>query len=388
MINFRFFNPTEIIFGKGTETQVGSETRKYGKRILMVHYCENNAQLSGLYDRIVKSLKEAGLEFMELSGVKPNPRLDLVNKGIEICRKNNIDFILAVGGGSVIDTAKAIAVGVKYEGDVWDFFMKKSEPLNALPIGVVLTIPAAGSEVSNASVITNEAKLIKTAIINNILFPRFSIMNPELTFTLPPYQTACGIVDIMSHVMERYFTDVNNVDLTDRLCEATLKTVINYGPLVLEDPNNYNARAEIMWSGAIAHNYLLETGREPDWASHDIEHQLSAKYDIAHGAGLAIVFLAWMRYVYKHDINRFVQFAVRVWEVDCSSKSHELIAIEGISQLEKFFKKLNMPTRLTEVDIKDDNLERMAYECAGKKTVGVFVKLNSEDVFNIYKSAI
>ena len=256
MENFRFFNPTAIIFGKDTEKFVGAETKKRGKRVL-VHFGGGSIKKSGLYDRVVGSLRESGIEFLELGGVKPNPRLSLVCEGVELCRKNNVDFILAVGGGSVIDSAKAIALGAKYAGDVWDFYMGKTAPTEALPIGCVLTIPAAGSESSQSSVITNEEGKLKRFCDTEILRPRFAIMNPELSFTLPPYQTACGASDIMAHVMERYFTNSRHVELTDRLCESTLKTVIDNVPTALREPQNYDARAEIMWAGAIAHNDLF-----------------------------------------------------------------------------------------------------------------------------------
>jgi hypothetical protein len=276
------------------------------------------------------------VEFIELGGVQPNPRLSLVKQGIELCRKHNIDFILAVGGGSVIDSAKAIAVGVPYEGDVWDFYSGKAVPEKALPVGVVLTIPAAGSEASKSSVITNEDGWYKRGLNVEIIRPKFAIMNPEITFTLPPYQTACGAADIMAHVMERYFTHQKDVDFTDRLCEATLKTIIKNVPIVLEEPENYQARAEIMWASTIAHNDLLSTGRIGDWASHAIEHELSGIYDVPHGAGLAVVFPAWMKYVYKEDVDRFVQFATRVWDVEMDFSNPERTALEGIYRLTQF----------------------------------------------------
>lgn len=305
MENFEFQCPTKIIFGRGVENRTGEEVKKHSSKVLF-HYGGGSIKRIGLYDKIVKSLKDAGLEFIELPGVKPNPRLSLVRKGIEICRNENIDFILAVGGGSVIDSAKAISVGVPYRGDVWDFYTDKGEPEEALPVGVVLTIPAAGSEASDISVITNEEDWRKLSLTSKLLLPRFAVMNPEVTFTLPPYHTACGASDIMAHVMERYFTNVRHTDLTDRLCEATLKTVIKNVPIVLREPENYDARAEIMWASTIAHNGLLGTGRTGDWASHIIEHELSGLYDVPHGAGLAVVFPSWMKYVYKNRIEIFI----------------------------------------------------------------------------------
>jgi hypothetical protein len=335
MENFTFLSPTKIIFGRGVENQVGDETRVYSKKVLL-HYGGGTIKRIGLYDRVVKSLRDAGVEFIELGGVQPNPRLSLVKQGIELCRKHNIDFILAVGGGSVIDSAKAIAVGVPYEGDVWDFYSGKEVPEKALPVGVVLTIPAAGSEASKSSVITNEDGWYKRGLNVEIIRPKFAIMNPEITFTLPPYQTACGAADIMAHVMERYFTHQKDVDFTDRLCEATLKTIIKNVPIVLEEPENYQARAEIMWASTIAHNDLLSTGRIGDWASHAIEHELSGIYDVPHGAGLAVVFPAWMKYVYKEDVDRFVQFATRVWDVEMDFSNPDRTALEGIYRLTQF----------------------------------------------------
>lgn len=388
MVNFEFLSPTRIIFGKGTEERVGEETSKYSKRILF-HYGGGSIKRTGLYDKIVRSLRSAGIEYVELGGVQPNPRLSLVKEGIRICRENKIDFILAVGGGSVIDSAKAIALGVPYDGDVWDFYIGKAVPKERIPVGVVLTIPAAGSEASKSSVITNEDGWYKRGCGTELNQPVFAIMNPELTYTLPPYQTACGAADIMAHVMERYFTNVPNVDYTDRLCEATLQTIIKNVPIVLEEPTNYDARAQIMWASTLAHNDLVGTGRIGDWASHQIEHELSGLYDVAHGAGLAVVFPAWMQYVYKHDISRFVQFAVRVWNVEPDFYNPERTALEGIRRLKDFFKSIGLPTTLRELSIPDDRLEEMASKCkmTNGDTVGNFVKLTKQDVLNILKLA-
>ncbi|MFP4164903.1 MAG: iron-containing alcohol dehydrogenase, partial [Chitinispirillaceae bacterium] len=343
----------------------------------------------GLYDRITKSLKDAGVEFEELGGVKPNPRLDLVEEGIKICRDNDIKFILAVGGGSVIDSAKAIAVGVPYKGDVWDFWSGKAEPEKMLDVGTVLTIPAAGSEASPSSVITNTDGDLKRGLTHEIMRPVFSILNPELTFTLPPFQTACGAADIMAHIMERYFTTTEHVDLTDRLCEATMKTLIENVPLCLEDPADYNARAEVMWAGTIAHNDILSTGRGGDWASHQIEHEISAIYDVAHGAGLAAVFPAWMEYVYKNNVARFVQFASRVWNEEIDFLHQEKTALKGIWRLKEFFSSIGLPVSLGEMNISGDRLEEMADKCtdSGKGTAGGFVTLDRNDVLEILKLA-
>ncbi|MFL0245458.1 iron-containing alcohol dehydrogenase [Candidatus Clostridium stratigraminis] len=388
MNNFTFLISTKIIFGKDTESLVGSEVKKYSNRVLL---CTGGGSIkkSGLYYKVIRSLKENEIEYIELSGIQANPRLSLVYEGIKLCSENKLDFILGVGGGSVIDTAKAIAVGAPYEGDVWDFYSMKKIPEKALPVGDILTIPATGTEASISSVITNEDGMYKRGLNTELIRPVFSILNPELTFTLPDYQTACGACDMMAHTMERYFTNVENVDLTDRLCEAILKTIINNTPIALKDRSNYAARAEIMWAGTNAHNGLVDPGRIGDWASHGIEHELSALYDIAHGAGLSIVFPAWMKYVYKHNINRFVQFAVRVWDVDLSFESSEAIALEGINRMMEFFKKIGLPVTLSDANIPEDKIEEMADKCTNSdtKTVGNFVKLNKQDIINIYSLA-
>lgn len=388
MENFVFKNATKIIFGKDTEKLIGQEVRQYTDKVLFC-YGGGSIKRSGLYDITVKSLKENDIDYTELSNIKPNPRLSLVKEGVDICREKGIKFILAVGGGSVIDTAKAIAVGVPYNKDVWDFYAGKAQVKEALPVGTILTIPATGSEASNSSVITNEHGWYKKGLSSEYIRPVFSIMDPCLTYTLPPYQTACGASDIMAHVTERYFTNVKHVDFTDRLCEATLKTIINNAPKVLKDPKNYDARAEIMWAGTIAHNDLLSTGRIGDWASHKIEHELSGIYDIAHGAGLSIIFPAWMKYVYKHDIDKFVQYAVRVWDVDLPFDSREEIALEGINRLTVFFKSIGLPVRLRDANIGADRFEEMANKCTDSdtKTIGGFVKLGKNDVLNIYNLA-
>jgi alcohol dehydrogenase YqhD (iron-dependent ADH family) len=386
MENFIFKNTTKIIFGKCTEKQAGIEASEYGSRILL-HYGGGSIKEYGIYDRVLKSLRDADLEVIELGGVKPNPRLGLVKKGIELCRKEKIDFILAVGGGSTIDSAKAIASGVPYSGDVWDFYSHKVELKEILPMGVVLTIPASGSESSTSSVITNEDGMYKRGFISELLQPKFAILNPEVTYTLPPYQTACGAADIMAHIMERYFTTVKNVDLTDRLCEGALKAVINNVSIVLEKPEDYNARAEIMWAGSIAHNNLLGTGRIGDWGSHKIEMEISAIYDLAHGAGLAIILPVWMKYVYKKDVERFAQFAVRVMDQEPDFYNMEKTALKGIDRLKEFFKGIGLPVTLKEANIPYDRLEEMAAKCTESGPVGNFVKLDKDDALAILKMA-
>lgn len=388
MQDFVFQWPTKIIFGKGMEQQAGRELRGLGHKALL-HYGGGSIKKSGLYDRIVNSLTEAGVEFIELSGVQPNPRLALVQEGIRLCREQEIDSILAVGGGSVIDSAKAIAAGVHYQGNVWDFYAGKAAVKETLPVGVVLTIPAAGSEASKSSVITNEDGWYKRGLNTEVIKPRFAIMNPELTYTLPPNQTVAGAADIMAHVMERYFTSEPNVDLTDKLCEATLKSVIYNVPIALAEPTNYAARAEIMWAGTIAHNDLLSTGRVGDWASHAIEHELSAIYDVAHGAGLAVVFPAWMKYVMKQNLDKLVQFAVNVWNVEPHLDAPERMALEGIEQMTAFFRRVGLPVTLQELGVPTDRWQEMADKCTrgGTATVGNYLKLNRADVLQILELA-
>ena len=386
MENFTYQNATKIIFGKGTESETGKEAAQLARKVLL-HYGGGSIKKSGLYDRVRASLKQAGVELVELGGVKPNPRLSLVQEGIRICRENAVELILAVGGGSVIDSAKGIAIGVPYQGDVWDFYLKKVPVKESMPVGVVLTIPAAGSESSNGSVITNEKGMYKKDAGGECMRPKFSIMNPELTFTLPPYQTASGAADIMAHVMERYFTKVPSVDFTDRLCEATLRTIIDNVTVALAQPNDYAARAEIMWASTVAHNDLLGTGRVGDWASHMIEHEISGIYDVAHGAGLAVVFPAWMKHVYKNDIGRFARFAYRVLGVEPRFDWPERTALEGIGKLKSFFRDIGLPTSLKELGVPGDRLEEMAKKATEKGPLGHFARLGARDVLSIYKLA-
>jgi len=388
MDNFDFRNPTKIVFGKGTESRVGEETAVYSKKILL-HFGGGSVKASGLYDRVTASLKKAGVEWVDLGGVKPNPRLSLVQEGVKLCKQHKLGFVLAIGGGSVIDSAKAIAMGAMIDGDVWDFYLGKGEPTAALPIGTVLTIAAAGSEASTGTVITNETGLLKRAVNSELLYPRFSILNPEMAFTLPAFQVACGAADIMAHLMERYFTMVSHVDFTDRLLEATMKTIILKAPLVLANPRDYDAWAEFMWAGTIAHNNLLNTGRTGDWASHDIEHEISGIYDVAHGAGLAVVFPAWMKHTLSQDPLRFAQWASRVWNVENDFRSPEATAREGIRRMEAFFQSLGLATTLAGLKVGTDRLDEMADKCTGgdKRTVGNFVKLNRAAVRKILELA-
>jgi alcohol dehydrogenase YqhD (iron-dependent ADH family) len=386
--NFEFCNPTKIIFGRGQEERVGVETAAHSRKVLL-HYGGGSIKTSGLYDRVVASLRSAGVEWVELGGVKPNPRLSLVHEGVRLCKEKKLGMVLAVGGGSVIDSAKAIAMGAVIDHDVWEFYLGNGEPRAALPIGTVLTIPAAGSEASTGTVITKEEGLLKRAVNSELIYPRFSILDPELAFTLPPFQIACGAADIMAHLMERYFTNVQHVEFTDRLLEATMKTIALAAPRVLANPRSYDAWAEFMWAGTIAHNNLLNTGRVGDWASHDIEHELSGIYDVAHGAGLAVVFPAWMKHNLAHDPARFAQWASRVWNVDLDVRELEATGMEGIRRLEAFFHAIGLGTRLADLQIGGDRLDEMACKCTDgdRRTVGNFVKLDSAAVLKIYELA-
>lgn len=387
MLNFSFCSPTEFLFGKQTEGKAGALARKYGATKVLLHYGGGSAVRSGLLDRIKKSLTDEGIPFEELGGVQPNPRSGLVYEGIELCRRTGVDFILAVGGGSVIDSAKAIAAGVLSKCDFWDYWEAKTPVPKALPVGTVLTIPAAGSEASYNSVITNEKTLVKRGTTGECLRPRFSILNPELTFTLPAWQTASGAADIIAHVLERYFTNTEEVEVTDRLCEALLHTMVKETPRVIRDPNCYEARANIMWAGALAHNNVCGVGREQDWATHALEHELSALYDVTHGAGLAVLFPAWMRYTLSHDPRPCATLAVRIFGIE--DKGDPFATAEaGIAAWSDFFRAIGMPDNLRDLGVKEEDLEYMANRLLLKKdgTFGNFVKLTPADAVAIYRS--
>lgn len=387
MENFTFQNATKIIFGKDTVSCIGQEIKRFSNNILFVHYGDAFIKESGLWNCVTDSLTASGVQYVEMTGVKPNPVLSTVRKGIEICQKNGIDFILAVGGGSVIDTAKAIAAGVVYKGDIWDLFLRKDTFKDALPTGVIVTIPATGSESSTGAVITNEQNHSKLDIMDTCLRPAFAILAPELSYTLPPYQTFSGIADMMSHVMERYFTSVLNVDLTDRLCEGTLKAIIRNADILLNDPQNYNARSEIMWAATLAHNDLLATGRVGDWACHAMGMELSALYDSTHGATITVITPAWMKYVYKDNLDRFAQFAMRVWDIEYDFEAPARTAKQGIEKLKNFFSKIGMPVSLQELCVPDDRLEEMSQRVTRNGVIGNIMKLSESDVLNIYKLA-
>ncbi len=391
MRNFEFYNPARIVFGKGAEARIGSLIRANGGSKVLLHYGSGSVKRNGVLDKVKQSLDQEGIDYIELGGVKPNPRYALIQQGIALCKREGVDFILAVGGGSTIDSSKGIAAGCLYEGDLWEdlYMFPDKQPTRALPIGTVLTIPAAGSESSQASVVTNEDGWMKRDIVAECLIPRFAVMNPEFTFSLPAYQTACGASDILAHMMERYFTQVPHVDLTDRLLEGAMRTVLHYGPVVISEPENYDARAEIMWAGTLAHNNLLDTGREGDWASHEIEHELSGMFDIAHGAGLSIIFPAWMRYVWRDNPARFVQFARRVIGVDYAMEDEERTVGEMISRLEGWYRRMGLPIRFSDAGLDAGKIEEMARKCMiNREATGHFRKLGEADVVEIYRLAL
>lgn len=390
MENFRFYAPTYFVFGQDAPAQTGEMVKRFGGSKVLLHYGGGSVKRNGVLDEVEASLEKAGIPFVELGGVKPNPRSGKVYEGIELCRREGVDFILAVGGGSTIDSAKAIAAGALYEGDFWDFYSRYDFVERALPVGTVLTIAAAGSEGSPDSVITLENGMLKRAAHGECLRPRFSVMNPGYTETLPAYQTACGITDIMVHVCERYFTNTKEVEITDRLCEAVLKTMIEEAPRVLADPHDYQARANIMWAGMVAHNDICGVGRVQDWASHGLEHELSALYDCAHGAGLAVITPAWMTYVYRHDVNRFAQFAVRVWGCDMNFAEPERTALEGISRFRAFLQSIGMPVTFAQLGAKEEDIPKLADRLGAteENPLGNFVRLDRKSAEAVYRLAL
>lgn len=365
MYNFEYYTPTFIEFGKKSEEKVAQLIKAQNGKKVLIHYGGHSAKKSGLIDKIEKLLTEENIPYVELGGVVPNPRLSLVYKGIELAKKENVDFILAVGGGSVIDSAKAIGYGIANEGDVWDFYAQKRVTDKCAPIGVVLTIAAAGSEMSNSSVITNDETGLKRSYHTEISRPRFAIMNPEFTMTLPEYQTACGCTDIMMHTMERYFTAGETMELTDKIAESVMQIVLKNAPILLEQPDNYESRAEVMWAGSLSHNGLTGCGiKSKDFATHMLEHELGGVYDVAHGAGLAAVWGSWARYVYKECLGRFKKFAINVMNVE-EVGSDEEIALKGIEAMEKFYHSIGMPTSIKELglELSDADIEKLADQC-------------------------
>ena len=388
MNNFTFYSPTYFVFGKSKENSVGKYVKRFGGTRVLIHFGGGSIIRSGLLDRVKASLENEGISYVELGGVMPNPRSGLVYEGIELCKKENVDFVLAVGGGSTIDSSKAIALGALYDGDFWDFYSGKRVE-KALPVGTVLTIAAAGSEGSSGSVITKEEGMLKRSAGGDVLRPVFSILNPEITQTLPAYQTACGVTDIMAHLLERYFTNTKDVEVTDRVIEGLLMTMIHEAPKVIANPDDYEARANIMWAGMMAHNNCCGVGREQDWASHDMEHELSALYDCAHGAGLAVVFPAWMQYNMNHDVMRFAQIATRVWGCNMDFAHPEVTAKAGIEAFRSFLKSIGMPSTLGELGGKEEDIPYLAHTAAygngNGGTLGSFVVLHEEDMANIYR---
>jgi len=392
MNNFSFYSPTCFVFGKEQEKKAGDCVRRFGGTKVLLHYGGGSVIRSGLLDRVEESLTKAEIPFVTLGGVKPNPRSGLVYEGIELCRKEGVDFVLAVGGGSVIDSSKAIAAGTLYDGDFWDFYSGKAYIQKALPVGTILTIAAAGSEGSGDSVITKEEGMFKRGTGSDLIRPKFSILNPALTQTLPPYQTAAGITDIMAHLYERYLTHTEEVEVTDRMIEALMMTLIHEGPRVIEDPNNYEARANIMWAGTMAHNNSCGVGRSQDWLSHMIEHELSALYDCTHGAGLAVTMPAVFTYELPHAVTRFAQVANRVWGCPMDFAHPEVTAKAGIRALRNFLDGLGMPRTLGDLGGKEEDIpklvEVLCYGDGGKGTISGFLTLDADQCAEIYRAML
>ena len=392
MFGFSYYTPTRVVFGKGTEKQTAELVKAFGGTKVLIHYGGGSVVRSGLLKRVTDTLEQAGIPYVTLGGAVPNPRLGLVYEGIDLCKKEGVDFLLAVGGGSAIDSAKAIGYGVTNEGDVWDFYDYKRQAQACLPLGVILTIAATGSEMSDSSVITKEEGLVKRGYSSDYCRPKFAIMNPELTMTLPDYQTACGCTDIMMHTMERYFTNGGDMEITDSMAEALLRTVMTNAEILVKDPRNYDARAEIMWAGSLSHNGLTGCGNDGgDWMTHKLEHELGGLYDVAHGAGLAAIWGSWARYVCQNCLPRFRRFAVNVMGVEETGTDEE-IALEGIEALENFFRRINMPTNLRELGVNatEQDLREMAHKCAVgvDGAMGSARLLREEDMLAIYRASM
>ncbi|MCQ2077914.1 MAG: iron-containing alcohol dehydrogenase [Bacteroidaceae bacterium] len=391
MKNFKYYAPTKVVFGKDSELSVAELIKDFGGNKVLLHYGGKSAEKSGLLNKIENCLQNAGIEYVKLGGVVPNPRLSMVRTGIEICKKENIDFLLAVGGGSVIDSCKAISSGRFFDGDVWDLYLKKARAEKYLPIGCVLTIPAAGSEMSDGSVITNEEGWLKKDYCVDDFRCKFAIMNPELTYTLPAWQTSCGVTDMMMHTFERYFSKDDDMEITNSIAEALLRTVMSEAHKVLKNPTDYNSRAQIMWAGSLAHNDLTGCGTTGDWATHCLEHELSGLFDVSHGAGLAAVWGSWARYCRCENMKQFARFAVNVMQVNNVGSDEEL-AESGIRAMEEFFHSIGMPTNIKELigrDITDEEIELMADKCSdgGTSTIGGLKVLTKNDMISIYKMA-
>ena len=392
MKDFNFYAPTRVVFGRESEARLPELVKQYGATKVLVHYGGGSARRSGLLDKVEQMLREAGIDFVELGGVVPNPLLSKVREGIDLCRREDVDFILAVGGGSVIDSSKAIGYGVPYEGDVWDFWDGKAVPQTAMPVGVVLTIPAAGSEMSSSAVITQDEGMLKRGINSDLCRCKFAIMNPERTYTLPPYQTAAGATDIMMHTMERYFSKYEDATLTDAIAEALLRTVKDAVVEVLKDPEDYRNRAAIMWASSLSHNDLTECGLEKDFASHRLEHELSGLFGVTHGAGLAAIWGSWARYVMDKHIARFAKFAVNVMGITNDFTDPRQTALRGIEATERFFEQIGMPTNIPALigrEATDEEIETLVTKCSrgGKITIGAMEVLTSDDMAAIYRMA-
>ncbi|MEI6157846.1 MAG: iron-containing alcohol dehydrogenase [Atribacterota bacterium] len=387
MKNFEFYNPVRVFFGKGETDRVGKECRKYGKRILL-SYGGKSIHQSGLYDRVKKNLEAENLEVFELSGIQPNPRITSVRKGVEICKKEKINLILAVGGGSVIDCSKIIGAGAFYGGDPWDFFTKKAQPTSMLPLGTILTLAATGTEMNHNAVVTNDETGQKWAVVDPHIFPTFSILDPENTITVPRDQTVNGIVDMIVHVFEQYFHSTPETLLQDHLSEGIMQTIIETTPCLLAHLGDYDARATIMWCGTLALNHLISTGVEGDWATHNIQHELSAIYDIAHGAGLAIIFPQWMKYVLDAIPGKMARFAEKVWNIPRNGKTDGELALAGIERTRQWFHEIGAPVSLGELQIGSERLEEMARNAISRGPLGTTKKLGESDVLQILKMSL
>ena len=394
MDNFKFHAPTQVVFGKNVETQAGELCKRYGATKVLVHFGGQSAKKSGLLDRVCTSLQEAGLEYVLLGGVVPNPQLGKILEGIDLCRKEKVDFILAVGGGSVIDSAKGIGYGLANDGDLWDYYAKKKTVTAMAPVGAVLTIAAAGSEMSNTTVVTNENGWLKRGLSSDYGYCKFALMNPELTYTLPAYQTASGCTDIMVHTLERYFTApaTHQLAIIDGIAENLLRSVMRNVAIALKTPQDYDARAEIMWCGTLSHNDITGDRSFGDWACHQLEHELSGMFGVAHGAGLAAVWGSWARYVYKENPSRFAQLAVNVFHIPYNYQNVEATALEGIAAMEAFYQSIGIPITIGELigkELTEEEIATLAYKCSfmGTRTIGQFKKLTQEDMANIYRMA-
>ncbi len=399
MKNFTYYTPTKILFGKDTEAMLGELLREFDATKVLLHYGCGSAKRSGLLDRIEGLLKASDIAYTSLGGVKPNPRLSLAQEGATLCKKEKVDFILAIGGGSVIDSAKAIGYGAVNSGEIWDFYERKRQPKACLPIGCILTIAAAGSEMSDSSVITNENGWLKRGCHSDFSRCKFAILNPELTYSLPAYQTASGCVDILMHTMERYFNQEDNMEITDGISEHLMRTVMQCAKILTYDPANYKARAEVMWAGSLSHNGLTECGTGyGDWATHQLEHELSAMFDVAHGAGLSALWCSFARYVCRNHLRRFAQFAIQVHQIHTpaplsalNNEALETLALAGIEAMEHFYRSIDMPTSIHElgIDLTDEQINILAEKCSfgQTRTIGVIKKLHKSDIAAIYRAA-